>query len=181
MVLLEFLHIYLLLKIFLEEKKGYSFASFGLWSALDFIAAWNIHLEGGDHTLALVWGCCAGLMALLLLIKKQASWSRTENLVLFLIIVCLVIQNIYGPSIALIAAVTSLVIASVPQIKDSYITPNRKVGRVYIIFTLSAVVSLFAAKELTFASLSYPVTASLMCGTIMFFSYAKKNQSIKIL
>ncbi len=165
-------HIPLIVDI-IKGEKGYSFTSFALWSILDFIAARNIYLQNSDYLLALVWGACAGSMAILLFIKKEISWSYVETMVIILISITLTLWYIFGSKIALIATISSLIIASIPQIKDTFFRPSIKVGRVYIMFTLGALFSIFSANEISLYALIYPVTAMILCGLIMIFSYRK--------
>jgi hypothetical protein len=172
--------------LFIDIKKGepgYSFTSFALWSILDFIAARNLFLEGGDYTLSLTWGICAGSMALLLLFKKQVSWSWIETMVVILIAIILTLWYFFGSRIALFSTIASLIIASFPQIKDANITRNNKVGRVYIIFSTSAVVSIFSAESIWGGSfniieLIYPLTAFSICMLVCVLSFQKQKNRI---
>ena len=166
-------HIPLIIDIFKDEE-GYSFTSFGLWSILDFIAARNLFLQESDFLLSLVWGICAGTMALLLLFKRKVSWSWVETMVIILITITLTLWYFFGSRVALISTISSLIIASIPQIKDTFLKPSRKVGRVYVIFTLGAFISIFSANEVSLSALIYPVTATVLCGLIMILSYRKK-------
>ena len=166
-----------LIKDIVKNEDGYSFASYALWSILDFIAARSLFLQDSDYTLSLVWGSCAGTIAILLLVYKKISWSWVETMVVILIAITLTLWYIFGSKVALISTISSLVIASIPQIKDAFIHPNRKVGRVYILFTIGAFISIFSAKAIRLTELIYPTTATILCGLILILSYSNKTSS----
>lgn len=166
------IHIPLLIGIWKGSVKQ-SFASYGLWSLLDFIAAYAIYHQGGNFWLSFLFAIGAGLASLSLLAKKCFTWGNTESVVLGLVIVCVYIQYTAGEFYAMIASVGSLTLASIPQTINTYRKPEETPTFVYVVFTIASLLSLLGAKNFALEQILYPASASLMCITIMVLSMRK--------
>ncbi len=163
------IHIPLLIGIWKGSIKQ-SFASYGLWSVLDFIAAYAIYRQGGNFWLSFLFAVGAGLASLSLVIKKCFRWGYMEWTVLGLVIICIYIQYTSGEFYAMIASVCSLTLASIPQIIDTYRKPEETPTYVYVVFTIASLFSLVGAKSFALEQILYPASASSMCITIMVLS-----------
>ncbi len=152
-----------------------SFASYGLWSVLDIIAAYAIFAQGGNFWLPLLFGICAGLTSFSLLCKKCFQWGHMEWLVLGLVLVCVCVQYTAGNFWAMIASVAALTIASVPQFINTYQKPDETSSFVYAVFSLASFLSLLGAKSLELEQVLYSGFALLNCGIIFLLSLRKKK------
>lgn len=168
------IHIPLLIGIW-SGKTRQSFTSYALWSALDFIAAYSIYVQGGNFWLPFLYSIGAGLASISLLIKKNFSWSNLDWFVVFLVIVCVVIQYQVGSFSTMIASVFSLFVASVPQIIDTYKNPKNTPSLIYTVFCLANAVSLLGAKSFALEQILYAGSALAICITITLLSLRKNR------
>lgn len=166
-------HIPMWKDIIKNDSKSYSATSYGLWSLLDFIAARAIFEQDGNYLLPLIYGICAGITAVLLIYKKLFNYSWVESLVIVLIVATLGAWYIYDSYVGLICSIVSLTVASVPQIKDFAINPNKNAFKVYRLFFWASLISCFGARSLSLAELSYPLTATTLCGIMMYLANRK--------
>jgi len=172
------IHIPLLIGVW-SGKIHQSFTSYALWSALDFIAAYSIYLQGGNFWLPFLYAIGAGSTSISLLIKKYFSWSKVDSIVVILVIICVVIQYQIGPFSAMIASVLSLTIASVPQAIDTYKNPKNTPTLIYVVFSLASLISLLGAKSFALEQTLYATSALVCCVTITLFSLRKNPKYIE--
>jgi hypothetical protein len=172
------IHIPLLHGIWSEKVKQ-SFATYGLWSILDLIAAYSIYSQNGNFWLPLLYGIGAGLASISLLFKKSFSWGWIEWLVLTLVFLCILIQYQSGSFYSMIASVASLSIASIPQIIDTYKNPKNTPTIIYSIFCLANLLSLLGANSFKLEQILYASSALILCSIITILSMRKelKNES----
>lgn len=166
------IHIPLLIGIW-SGKTRQSFTSYALWSALDFIAAYAIYVQGGNYWLPFLYAVGAGLASVSLLLKKNFSWSNLDWLVVILVIICVAIQYQVGAFQAMVASVLSLAIASVPQVLDTYKNPKNTPSVVYSIFCLANITSLIGAKSFALEQTLYAGSALIICLIITLLSFRK--------
>lgn len=168
------IHIPLLVGIW-SGKTRQSFTSYALWSALDFVAAYAIYAQNGNFWLPFLYAIGAGLASVSLLLKKNFSWSNLDSLVVFLVIVCVLIQYKAGPFSAMIASVLSLTVASIPQVVDTYKNPNNTPSFIYSIFCLANITSLIGAKSFALEQTLYAGSALIICLVITLLSLKKST------
>src|SRR5688572_13343149 len=124
----------LLITALLRTKTEQSFAAFLLWALLDLIATITTILEHGNYWLALSNAIGSTVITILLIYKKQVSWSWIESLTAVLVIICLIIWYTTGEQAGIIASSLAVVIASVPQMVDTYKKPETTPFGVYLVF-----------------------------------------------
>lgn len=168
------IHIPLLIGIW-SGKIRQSFTSYALWSALDFIAAYSIHLQGGNFWLPFLYAIGAGLASISLLVKKNFAWSIIDWLVIGLVIACVIIQYQIGEFWSMIASIASLSVASIPQIIDTFKQPRNTPSTIYSIFCLANLVSLLGAKSFALEQVLYAGSALIICVTITLLSLRTKT------
>lgn len=166
------IHLPLLISVY-QGKTKQSFATYALWSILDFIAAYSIYIQDGNFWLPFLYAIGAGLTSVSLLIKKNFSWGAIEWFVSVLIIVCLFVKYNSGEFYAMIASVASLSIASIPQIINTFQKPYDTPTKIYAVFCLANIVSLLGAKSFALTEILYAGSALIICVTITLLSTRK--------
>ena len=160
----------------LKTKMEQSFAAFMLWAMLDIIATVTTIMQDGNYWLPLSNAFGSSIITILLIIKKQVSWSRVETLTAILVAVCLVIWYIAGEKAGMIASSLAVVIASVPQMADTFRKPEATPAGAYIIFLFANIVSFVAGKSWTVEERFYPACSIFLCLVIIVFAMRKKNR-----
>jgi hypothetical protein len=160
----------LLIAGIMKSKARQSFAAFLLWAMLDTIATITTVLKEGNYWLSLSNALGATIVAILLALKKQVSWTWIETTTAILVIICLNVWYFAGAKKGIIASSLAMVIASIPQMLDTYKTPKETPTIVYIIFLVANILSFIAGKEWTIEERFYPGCAVFLCSVIVLFS-----------
>lgn len=164
----------LLIIALLRTKTEQSFAAFLLWALLDGIATVTTILEHGNYWLALsnAMGCV--VITILLIYKKQVSWSWIESMTALLVVVCLVVWYVAGEQAGILASGLAVAIASVPQMVDTYKKPDVTPLGVYLVFLAANIVALIGGKAWTIEERFYACCGIFLCSVIVVFSVRKK-------
>jgi hypothetical protein len=157
----------------IKSKAQQNFVAFLLWAMLDFIATITTILKGGNYWLSLSNALGAFIVAILLAIKKQISWSFIETITAILVIICLIVWYVGGAKQGIIASSLAMVIASIPQMVDTYKRPQKTPTGVYVIFLAANILSFIAGKEWAVEERFYAGCAVLLCVVIVLFSLRK--------
>lgn len=165
-------YIPLAIGIFRDTAKQ-SFAAFLLWAMLDTIAMATTWIQEGNHWLALGNVIGSTAITVLLIVKKQVSWSRIETITAFLVIVCLTIWYSMGETAGIIASSLAVVIASFPQMVDTFRNPSGTPQIAYLIFLCGNILSLFAGREWTIEERFYAACSTFICAVILLLSTSK--------
>lgn len=166
---------YLLLIIALfRTKTEQSFAAFLLWALLDLIAAITTILADGNYWTALANAVGSSIITVLLIFKKQVSWSWVENMTVGLVIICLIVWYAAGEKAGIVASSLAVVIASIPQMVETYKKPEVTPTFIYLVFLTAYIVSLIAGKAWTIEERFYPCCSIFLCAVIVIFSVRKK-------
>jgi hypothetical protein len=163
----------LIISILLNKTKQ-SFITYALWSILDLIVAYSVYAQQGNFWLPFLYGLSAGLVSIILVLKKQFSWGLFEWFILVLVIICLVVQYSFGEFWSMIASVASLSIASIPQIINTYKRPKDTPFLIYLGFSLAGLISLLGGKSFELKEILYPISALFICLLIAILS--KRNK-----
>jgi hypothetical protein len=161
----------------LKSKIEQSFAAFMLWGLLDTIATITTILEGGNFWLPLSNAVGANIMAILLVVKKQVSWSWIETMTSMLVVICLIVWFTAGETAGIIASSLAVVIASIPQMVDTFKSPGATPTGPYVMFLIANIVSFIGGKEWTVAERFYPACSIFLCVVIVLFSLKKPRHS----
>lgn len=164
----------LLITALLRTTTEQSFAAFLLWALLDLIATVTAILEHGNYWLALSNAIGSTVITLLLIYKKQVSWSWIESMTAFLVVVCLIIWYVAGEQAGIIASGLAVVIATVPQMNDTWRKPEATPLGVYFVFLGANIVALLGGKAWTIEERFYPACGIFLCSVIVVFSVRKK-------
>ncbi|HTE31954.1 MAG TPA: hypothetical protein VK666_16345 [Chryseolinea sp.] len=159
-----------------QNKAEQSFAAFFLWGMLDTIAMVTIILQGGNFWLALSNVVGSSTIALLLIIKKQVSWSWIETTTSVLVIICLTIWYTVGERAGIISSSLAVVIASVPQMVDTYKNPAATPLIAYLIFLTANILSFTAGHDWSIEERFYAGCSLFLCLVIVLFSRRRKGR-----
>lgn len=167
----------LLIVALLRTTTEQSFAAFLLWALLDLIATITTMLAGGNYWLALANAIGSSVITLLLIYKKQVAWSWVESMTAVLVLVCLGIWYAAGERAGIVASGLAVVIASVPQMVDTWRKPEATPVVAYLIFLLANVVALIGGRAWTIEERFYACCGIFLCSVITIFSLRKKSFS----
>jgi hypothetical protein len=169
---------YLIISL-LRSSTEQSFAAFLLWALLDLIAAVTTIIEHGNYWLALSNAFGSTVITIILIVKKQVSWSWIESMTALLVVICLVIWYTSGEEAGIIASSLAVVIASIPQMVDTFKKPEGTPTRVYLIFLAANIVSLIGGKGWTIQERFYPCCSIFLCVVIIVFSLRNSRPAAK--
>jgi uncharacterized protein with PQ loop repeat len=154
----------------IKSKIEQSFAAFLLWAMIDTIASVTTILEKGNYWLPLANATGSSIIALLLAIKKQVSWTWVETMTTVLVVVCLLIWYAAGETAGIVSSSLAVVIASIPQMVATYKSPSTTPTGPYIIFLTANILSLLAGKSWTIEERFYAGCSVFLCAVIVLFS-----------
>lgn len=158
-----------------KTKMEQSFAAFLLWAMLDLIATITSILEHGNFWLPLSNVAGSAVITILLVTKKQVSWSRVETMTSILVAICLLVWMMAGEKAGIIASSLAVVIASIPQMKETYDKPEATPASAYIVFLMGNLVSFFAGRAWSIEERFYSACSAFLCLVIVVFAF-RKNQ-----
>jgi hypothetical protein len=153
-----------------------SFAAFLLWAMLDLIATITTIMEGGNYWLALSNAIGSTVITVLLIRKKQVSWSWVESMTAILVVVCLIVWYTTGEQAGIIASSLAVVIASIPQFVDTYRKPGATPTMPYVIFLVANIVSFVGGASWTIEERFYQACAIFLCVVIVGLSMRKESK-----
>lgn len=154
----------------LRSKAAQNFVAFMLWAMLSIILTIAVVIEAGNFWLSLGNVLGETAIAVLLISKKQVSWTLIEVFTSILVIVCLVIWFSVGEKAAIVATSLATLTASIPQMVSTYKKPSETPTGIYLAFVGANLLSLYAGRAWTIEERFYPATAVLICLLIALFS-----------
>ena len=163
----------LLIIALLRSNTEQSFAAFFLWALLDLIATITTIIEGGNYWLALSNAIGSSAITILLIAKRQVSWSWVESMTAILVVVCLVVWYTTGERAGIVASSLAVVIASIPQMVDTYKKPEATPTFVYVTFLIANILSVMGGSAWTIEERFYQCCGVFLCFMIALFSLKK--------
>ena len=160
----------------IKSKAEQSFAAFLLWAMLDLIATITSVLEDGNYWLPMSNVIGSSLITILLIMKKQISWSRIETMTTLLVIICLIVWYVAGEQAGIIASSLAGVIASIPQMVETYRRPNATPIVAYFVFLGANIVSFFAGKSWTIEERFYSTCSVFLCLVIVLLAIRRHSK-----
>lgn len=120
------------------EKERLSFSSFFLWSIIDLIMLVNTIRANNDYVLILTYTILTIVLTIILLLKKQFQWSKSDTLVAGVACICLIVSYLTSPIIGVTAGALSISFAGIPNlINISKQEPNKSLYWIIFFFLLS--------------------------------------------
>lgn len=158
-----------------KNKIEQNFAAFMLWGLLDIIAATSTIFQGGNYMLPLGYGFTATTIAILLVFKKQVTWSWVETITAILVFACLIIWYMAGDKAGTIASSLAVVIAAIPQGVDTFKKPESTPTGIYSLFVVANVLSFIAGKSWTIEERFYSGCVVFLTIVLVVFSMRKSK------
>jgi hypothetical protein len=147
-----------------------SFTAFLLWAILDIIATITTFLQDGNYWLPFSNVVGATTVTILLGIKKQVSWSWVETMTAILVVICLVVWSVSGETAGIVASSLAVVVASIPQMVETYQKPTTTPLFAYLIFLSANILSFASGRSWTIEERFYAGCSVFLCVVIVSFA-----------
>lgn len=159
------------------DKLKQSFATWLLWVILDGIALGTIIAKNGENTRVLICYVIGGsAVAVSLFCKDQFKWGTKETVTSLLVLVCLGIWKLAGPTVATVATTIAVCISSIPQFLESRSAKfDRDTGLIYIGYAVANTLYFFAGKEWAIKDRFYPFMMIPTCLALVWAALYKKS------
>jgi hypothetical protein len=139
----------LAVQVIKDGGAGQSFATWLLWAALDTILTISLFLQRGNYLLPLGFAVGGIALTTLLLVKGRFAWSRTDTVILALVLGCLAGWKWGGARTATVAATLGICLAGIPGLVDLWRNPQRKVGNIWGGYVLANGISFLGGTAMT--------------------------------
>lgn len=149
----------------IEGTDGLSFSTFALWALLAWIIGFAEKSGKGDPVLALIYGLGASITACILYVNRsdqRLAVDTTDIIVAVMTVFCLMFWMTSGPRFALVLAILSGVIATVPFAIMTWEHPQNFPVVANVIFLVANVLAFLSADKWTLEARLYPGTNVLM-------------------
>ncbi len=134
----------------LKGKATQNLATFILWGLLDVIVGVSLFVQGGNYQLPLVYVAgCTLVIASIVKSKNFGRWTSYETFVSIMVVGCCVAWALSGSWYATIFSTAGVVIAGLPQIRDSWRNPETSPVLIYIGYTVANSLSTIGGKSWT--------------------------------
>lgn len=156
------LYIPIIRDVLRSGSAGQSFATWGLWAALDSMLTVTLWLQHGNYFLSL--GYAVGGVALTLVLLKCGGfvWGKFETIITLLVLVCLAIWKFSGPRNASIAITAAVCIAVAPGFVEMWRDPQPSARKIWAGFTVASTLSFFGATTMTVEESLTPAAFSIL-------------------
>jgi len=153
--------------------------TFLLWSTLDGINSGASYMEGGNWLLSALY-CLGGWFVVGSIIKAKDpfKWTRFETKVTTMAVFCIIIWVSTTNTLAALASIVALCIASVPQVRDTWDQPDKTPTLIYVGYTIAGFISALGGKEFSIVEVGYPVSSFLICVIIVALSVRKTASNL---
>src|SRR3989344_1859430 len=123
----------------------------------------HLSFKRGNFWLSLMYTLGGTITVLCISRSGNFRWEWFDTLVAALVVLCIIIWAIVGPWYATIVSSRALLIAGLPQLKESVEEPWETPVPVYIGYTVANILSILGGKEWTVEERCYPVCAGIYC------------------
>ncbi|MEJ7646414.1 MAG: hypothetical protein WKF87_17585 [Chryseolinea sp.] len=147
----------------IKNRAVQSFAAFFLWALLDSIATATTFLHHGNYWLPFSNVIGSATITTILILKNHVSWSRVETMTSILVFVCLATWYMSGEKAGIIASSLAVVIATVPQMVETFKRPDNTPLNVYYIFLVANVISFIGGLSWTIGERFYAGCSVFLC------------------
>lgn len=164
----------LLIVELLRSTTEQSFAAFFLWALLDGIATVTTIIEGGNYWLALSNAMGSALITIILVRKKQVSWTWIETMTAILVVICLVVWCASGELAGIVASSLAVLVAGIPQMVDTFRKPESTPWLPYAIFLVGNILSLIAGRSWSIEERFYQCVSLFISLAVLVLSLRKR-------
>ena len=148
----------------LTGKVRQNLATFILWGSLDAIAALSIFAQGGNYYLPAIYVAgCSIVVSSILKSKSYGVWTSYETKIVFLVALSVVAWFLSGPWAATIFSTSGVMMASLPQIKDTWRDPASTPGLIYAGCTVANALSIVGGSAWTVEERLFPTACTVLC------------------
>ncbi len=147
----------------LFKNKKQNCVTWVLWVLLDAITLANVIITKGNATLLECYVIGGTGVSLLLFYKKQFKWMNIETMFTCLVIICLVVWYMLGSRVTIVASSLAVFIAGMPQVIDSWRSPDRETGYIYLGYALSNYLAFMGGKSWAIEEWFYYGVCVVLC------------------
>lgn len=176
--LVAFVLYYPLVKGILRDKIKQNFATWILWTLLDFIALVSLVFQGGNYALVIGYFFGGTIVTCCLIYKKQIEWTIKETVVLLMVIICLIVWSVSGNRNATIVSTLAVFISGLLQVSDSWRKPDTQTSYIYLGYVLANGLSCLAGEAWTIKDRFYQAACTILCLIISLASSRKVKDNI---
>lgn len=164
----------------LSGRVTQNLATFVLWGSLDLIAGLSILVQGGNYQLPLAYvlGCILVVLSILKS-KNYGKWTGYETMLSILVLFCTIAWAVSGPWFATIFSTAGVVIAGLPQLRDSWREPEKSPLAIYLGYTFVNVMSTMGGKAWTVEERLYPGSMVVLCFIIVLITMRKYRETAR--
>lgn len=170
-----------LVRSILNEGTEQNLASWGLWAILDLITVLSVIVEGGNWPIIALYTLGSFSLCVVLAFRKQFRWTWFESFIVLLVLGCLLAWYLKGPTLTTIAGTTAVGLATLPQLRDSFLKPDRKTVKIWFGFTLANFFSLLGAETWEIKEWLYPGVSTGLCIALVAVNVRKKRNGTPVM
>lgn len=153
----------LIVKDVLRGVLRQSLATWGLWGLLDLITLISIIVENGNWLILAIYVLGSLAVCSSLAYKKQFEWTWFETFVVALVGSCLLVWYYLGPKATTVAGTISVALATLPQLKDSWLTPDRNSVKIWAGFLVVNIFFFLGGASWEVKEVLYPLVCVGLC------------------
>lgn len=149
--------------------------TFFLWALLDVIFAYAAYCEDGNYLQPTIFAL-GGFITVGCIVWSNGvmRWTWFESLITILAMLCIIIWQQTGNNVlAATASLVALIIASTPQIIETWENPKKTPTLIYVGYTLSSLLATLGGKEMSVVEVGYQFSGFLLSLMISLFSSEK--------
>jgi len=159
-------------------KVTQNLATFLLWGAQDAILASALYTQNGNWQLAAAYMCGSVLIIMCILKSRVFEWTDFETYMSVLVLSCLVMWKINGPSWATVMTSLGMFFGGLSQVKDSWKDPSKSPLKTYVGYTIANILSVIGGKSWAIEERFYPMCCTILCAMIVVASLRKTKTAI---
>ena len=139
----------MILEIVRTRGAGQSFATWGLWAALDSMLTITLWQQHGNYLLSLGFAMGGVFLSVVLLAQGGWAWGKFETIIALMVLASLAVWKFSGPRNATIAVTTAICIAGIPGFVEMLRQPQPSAGKLWAGYTVANCLSFFGGTAMT--------------------------------
>lgn len=163
-----------LVKGILKNGMEQNCATWILWVSLDVVALSSVIAQHGNWAILACYITGGSVIVGCLIRTKQFKMTWFEWIILAMVLFCIVAWYVSGPRAATIFSTIAVVISGLPQLKDSWLKPDKATAYIYLGYFFANLASFLGGKEWTIEDKFYPGMCTPLCLAIGLIALRKK-------
>ena len=139
----------MIVEIVRTRGAGQSFATWGLWTALDSMLTITLWQQHGNYLLSLGFAMGGVFLSAVLLAQGGWAWGKFESVIALMVLASLAVWKFSGPRNATIAVTTAICIAGIPGFVEMLRQPQPSAGKLWAGYTVANSLSFFGGTAMT--------------------------------